>query len=649
MRYRQLFFCVLLFAVSTGAQAGSYCKYGGKHKPQARTTLSDPGEENYDMKHIVFHMHVTDTSTYIIGDVATTAQVIVPSLSTYVFELDTCMHIDSAKVNGTVLPVVTTAPQVRTITLPVPLTAGALFTAEVYYHGTPVSTGMQFFNGVTRDSSSHGSKMLYTVSDPWQALNWWPTKQDVNDKIDSVDMYVTVPHGQQDGSNGVLLSVDTTTAPGYATYHWQTHYAITYYLISMAVAPYVQNAHYMHFTGSTDSMLIQNFFMDTASFYPAYKSNFDSLDLIINYYGSLFGRYPFWKEKYGVCYTTLPGGMEHQTMTTIGIPNTYIIAHELCHQWFGDHVSYNNWGDVWLSEGFATFSEQMFLTKFWGAAAGLTHRQTYLNQVFNESCGELHITDTTGPNTLFDPYTVYAKGQGVVTMLRYLAPTDSLFFQGLKNYQSAFGFGNAKTADLQATMENVYGFSLDTFFHEWVYGKGYPKYKVTWDQYGSAVTVKLVQTRSCTTYDTTFSTLLELQLHSTTADTILKVYNNTDTQVYTFNWTPTMSTMYLNPDVWTICKLTVPVARDTTLRYLSVANVGVDDVKVFPNPSKGNWQVQGVAANSHLTLTDAVGKVLWRGSSDNGITIVPGDNLTTGVYFLVIDGNKRDCIKLEHW
>ncbi len=649
MKIRQLFLCVLLLVFSVDAQAGRYCRYGDVRGVQARTTTSDPGEENYDMKHIVFHMHVTDSSTYIIGDVATTAQVAVPSLSSYVFELDTCMHIDSAKVNGTVLPVVTTAGQVRTITLPTALSTGTLFTAEIYYHGTPLSSGVQFFNGVTQDTSSHGSKMLFTVSDPWVALNWWPTKQDIDDKIDSVDMYVTVPHGEQDGSNGVLLSVDTTSAPGYSTFHWQTHYAITYYLISMAVAPYVQDKHYMHFTGSTDSMLIQNFFLDTATFYPAYKSNFDSLDQIINYYGSLFGRYPFWQEKYGVCYTTLPGGMEHQTMTTIGVPNTYIIAHELCHQWFGDHVSYADWGDVWLSEGFATFSEQMFLTHFWGATAGLAHRKTYLTQALGVTCGELYVTDTSGSNTLFDLNTVYAKGQGVVTMLRYLAPSDSLFFQGLRNYQSAFGLGNAKTADLKAAMEHVYGFSLDTFFHEWVYGKGYPEYRVTWDQYGSTVIVKLVQARSCPTYDTTFSTPLELQLHSTTADTVVKIYNNADTQIYTFNWAPTMATVYLNPDAWTICKLLATVRQDTTLRYLSVAPLTINNVKVFPNPSKDTWQVQNLSPNINLAIVDASGKVLWQGRSSNSTTIIPGGNLAAGFYFLMIGTDKANIIKLEHW
>ena len=637
-------FC-LLFLATGNLYAGRFGSSAHRGEPAAaKTTLADPGEDNYDIKHLKFNLHVTDTSVYVWGDVSTTAQVMTLSMSSYIFELDTLMVIDSAKINGTLRPV-TNVGFVRTMTLPSSLSSGAFFTAQIFYHGVPPAGG-GFFNGLTHDVSPGGTQMIYTVSDPWVALDWWPTKQSVTDKIDSVDMYVTVPRGVVDGSNGVLVSVDTSSAPGYSKYHWQTHYPITYYLISIAVARFAEDKHYMHFTGSTDSMLIQNFFIDTATFNPAYKPNFDSIDQIINYYGTIFGRYPFWQEKYGVCYTTLPGGMEHQTMTTIGVPNTYVIAHELCHQWFGDNVSYADWGDVWLSEGFATFSEQLFYTQFWGPAAGRSHRASLLGSALSQPCGELFVTDTTTSTTLFYQPTVYNKGQGVVTMLRYLAPTDSLFFLALQNYQSTYRLSNAKTADMQAIFEGVYGFPLDTFFHEWIYGKGYPIYKITWNQSGSNVFVKLVQTRSCASYDTTFSTALELQLHGATADTIIKIYNNADTQIYAFTWAPTMSTVYLNPDIWTICKSIGLATQDPTL---GVGNVMQHKVSILPNPSKNYWEVEQLNENTSLRLTDMSGRVLWQGKSVKGKTVIPASQLPAGDYLLKIGDNNRDSIKLVRW
>ena len=607
--------------------------------------MLSPSEGDYDIKHLKFNIHVTDTSVHISGDVSTTAQVVAATMSSYVFELDTLMVIDSAKVNGTLLPV-THVGFVRTIALPTSLSSGSFFTAQIFYHGVAPS-GSGFFNGVTHAVSSGGTQMVYTVSDPWVALNWWPAKQSVDDKIDSVDMFVTVPSGVSDGSNGVLVNVDTTSTPGYWTFHWQTHYPITYYLISIAVARYAQEKYYHHFTGSTDSMLVQNFFLDTASFYPAYKAGFDSLGMIVDYYDSLYGRYPFWREKYGVCYTSLPGGMEHQTMTTIGVPSTWVIAHELTHQWFGDNVSYQTWGDVWLSEGFATFDEQLFYNKFWSPAAALAHRQSYLHMVLGLPCGELYVTDTSTATTLFNQQTVYAKGQGVVTMLRYLAPADSLFFKGLRTYQQTYAFGNATTADLKAIMEAAYGgMNLDTFFNEWVYGYGFPEYKVTWNQIGTSVYVKLTQKPSCTLTTTPFSTMLELELHSPTTDTIVKVYNTMDTQVYTFNWAPAMDTVLLNPDVWTLLVQYGQSNRDLTL---GVTNVVSQNIKILSNPSKNYWQIEQLPEGKGLILTDMNGRSLWQGKSGKDSTIVPGDKLPPGDYLLKFEDSSQASIKLVHW
>jgi len=646
MKTRSLLICCTFILLGVNLYAQKHT--GSKH----RMTLADPGETNYDVKHLTFNLNVCDTSLNISGNVATTAQVVGTPMSSYMFELDTLMIIDSAKINGTSYTVATTITTLnptgflRTITLPSAMPVGSFFTAQIYYHGVPPPGG-GFFNGVTQTTSAYGTPMLYTISDPWAAADWWPAKQDVDDKIDSVDMYITVPAGQVDGSNGLLLNIDSTSQPGYWTYHWQTHYAITYYLISMSVSQYVIEKYYHHFAGSTDSMLIENFFMDTATFYPLYKAGFDSLGMIIDYYDSLYGRYPFWQEKYGVCYTSLPGGMEHQTMTTIGVPYTWVIAHELTHQWFGDHVSYLTWPEVWLSEGFATFDEQLFYDKFWGPAAGLAHRQMYLANALTVACGEVYVTDTDTHTTIFDLSTVYAKGQGVVTMLRYLAPTDSLFFKGLRTYQQTYAFSNASVANLQAIMESTYGIALDTFFNQWIYGSGYPIYTVSWNQVGTTVLVKLIQTQSCAATTNHFSTPLELKLLSATSDSIVKVYNSLDTQTFTFTWAATMDSLLFNPDVLTICKQLGHVTRDITL---GVTNIIPPNIKVLANPSKNFWQIEELPANMSLVLTDMSGRIIWQGKSTAGSTIIPGDNLPPGDYLLKPEGgNGSDSIKLVHW
>ena len=644
MKLRQsvLIALLLLFSLHSVAGANPVRK---KHVA-GRATASSPAEENYDIKYLKFNLHLTDTSVYVAGDVLTMAQVVVSSMSTYAFELDSSFTIDSAKINGVNMSV-SRAGYITSISLSSPLAAGTMFTAQIFYHGLPPGGAGGFFNGITHSVTSHGTNCVFTISDPYVALNWWPCKQSILDKIDSVDMFVTVPAGVVDGSNGVLVGVDSTTTTGFWKYHWQTHYPIDYYLISVAVAKYAQYKSYWHFTGSTDSVLIHNFFLDTASFNPAYKANFDSIGMYLDYFSSLYGRYPFWKEKYGVCYTTLPGGMEHQTMTTIGVPNTYIIAHEMCHQWFGDHLTYSTWRDVWLSEGFATFSEQLFLNHFWTPAAALAHRQTYLGYVLGEGCGMTSVSDTLVVDSLFDQRTVYAKGAGVIRMLQYIAPSDSIFFQVLKTYQQTYGFGNANTAQFKAIAESLYGTSLDTFFNQWIYGKGYPQFRVSWDQVGSTAYVKLIQTRSCSAYPTHFYTPVELQLHSASGDTIIKVYNASDTQTYVFDWAPTMTAVYLNPDVWTICQQFGVIKHDTTLR---VGAVIPDEIKVYPNPTHSYWQVADLQEGVALALFDNTGRTIWTGTSNGGNTTVPGQKLPPGDYVLQMgEGHVKRTVTLVHW
>jgi aminopeptidase N len=645
-RSKIIFFAILLFSLNS--YAASFNK--DKRRAAAKVAQASTGEENYDVKYLRFNLHLTDTSIYVSGDVSTTAQVIAPGLSTYVFELDPLLTIDSAKINGNLLAV-TTVGFTRTVALPLVLSAGAFFTAQIFYHGMP-PIGGGFFNGITHAISAHGTHMIYTVSDPWVAKDWWPAKQSATDKIDSVDMFITVPRGVVDGSNGLLVNVDTTTTPGFWQYHWQSHYPIDYYLISIAVARYAEYKSYLHFTGSTDSMLVQNFFVDTATFNPLYKVNFDSIGLIIDYYSSLFGRYPFWQEKYGVCYTTLPGGMENQTMTTIGTPGIDVIAHELMHQWFGDNVTYATWGEMWLSEGFATFAEQLYLTHFWGAAAGKAHRQTLLNSALSVSCGEIYVTDTSGPSTLFNQPTVYYKGQGVVTMLRYLAPSDSAFFLAMRTYQQAYSFGNASVDNMAAIVNSVYGFSVDSFLHQWIYGMGYPKYTIKWDQVGSSVFVKLIQTRSCPLYNVHFNTPVEVQLHGATGDTFVMAYNTLDTELFTFTWDQPMDSLLLNPDALTICKQLGVIRQDTNLRNeVKVGQISIPSkTRVFPNPSKSSWQVDQLPDNAGLLLTDVNGRTIWSGKSAKGSVLVPGAGLPAGDYYLKVSGiDHSDSIKLVHW
>jgi aminopeptidase N len=262
MKYKLLqILCFLLFAMVQGyaytyTPASSCAAMKRSSQYAHKTTVADPQENNYDMKYVKFNLSFTDTSIYVSGDVSTTAQVVAATMGTYVFELDSAITVDSLFINGQAATVITNGI-VRKVNLATALNQNDIFTAQVFYHGQP-PTGTGFFTGITHSVTGTGVNMVYTLSDPYAGKDWWPCKQSLTDKIDSADIWITVPAGLKAGSNGLLQNI-STPATGYQRYEWKTKYPIDYYLLSVSVAPYFDYSYYMHFTGSTDSMLIQNY------------------------------------------------------------------------------------------------------------------------------------------------------------------------------------------------------------------------------------------------------------------------------------------------------------------------------------------------------------------------------------------------------
>ncbi len=602
----------------------------------AKSTNAIPEEDHYDIKHVSFNLKLSDTSIFVQGNVKTTAKVIAPSMSVYAFELDEALTIDSIVLNGTTPLLFTTSGIIRMATLPTPLAQNSTFNITVYYNGTP-PTGTGFFTGIMHDIEA-GTHMVYTVSDPSATKDWWPAKQSLQDKIDSVDMRVIVPDYCKVGSNGLLQST-TAAGAGLLQYYWKTNYPIDYYLISLAIADYAEQRSYMHFSNSNDSMLIQNFFYDSTNFSTQYGANFDSVSLMVDYFSGLFGRYPFWKEKYGHCFTTLGGGMEHQTMTTIGVTDTRTIAHELCHQWFGDNVTYNQWDDVWLSEGFATYAEQLFIEHWWGTTQMKTLRTGQYNQVMGPPGGRVIVDDTTNVSSLFDSRLVYKKGAAVAHMLRFMAPQDSLFFVGLREFQQQYAYGMATTTDLKNIMSATYGMNLDTFFAQWVYGEGYPTFSnIEWSQAGPEVTVQFNQTTSVVSSIPLFYTPLDIKLKSPYGDTVVRVYTSQASEEFHFQFSNWMTTIEIDPNNDILNKfsgVTTNVAETKRKEYL-----------VSPNPTNDEWLLQNMESGLKLMLTDMAGRLIWTGVSSKGNTVVPAQQLPAGNYILQIGEVNKGTLQL---
>jgi hypothetical protein len=190
----------------------------------------------------------------------------------------------------------------------------------------------------------------------------------------------------------------------------------------------------------------------------------------------------------------------------------------------------------------------------------------------------------------------------------------------------------------------VNGINIDTFFQQWFYGEGYPMYTARWNQVGANVFVQLQQTTSVPTSVSLFKVPLELRLRSATGDTVVRVLNNQNNQLFSFTWGKTMTNMSIDPNTWLI---------DSTLSITRISTLGINDVQhtdisVAPNPTSNSWMATGIA-DAVLTLCDVTGKAIWN-TTHAGTTAVqiPAATLAPGMYLLRVrrEGMEDTVLKL---
>ena len=362
---------------------------------------------------------------------------------------------------------------------------------QINYSGTPEAEGFSSFEFTTID----GATNVYSLSEPNYAPTWWPCKDRIEDKF-LVSIEAEYPDSLTLATQGKLL--ERTEENGLIKEKRKSQYPISTYLVSINLGKF---SNWSDIYTTQDSLLSM-----PVSYYafPSYlqdaKFDWERTPEMLNFYSSLFGEYPFVNEGYGMAmFGWSNGAMEHQTISSMGY-NTItgnksyekIVAHELAHQWFGDAVTPASWKDIWLNEGFATYSEGLWIEYDKGKDA--------LNRFMDRSDnGYFYGTLYNPPVNLFGPVS-YNKGGWCLHMLRGVVG-DSVFFRTLREYYITHKFGTASTFDFQFVCEKNYGKSLDWFFDEWVFkGTGRPEYEFVLTRNGTDFRINLKQVQQDMVY-----------------------------------------------------------------------------------------------------------------------------------------------------
>ena len=504
-----------------------------RYKTLARKlSQSSSAKPTIDVRYYKIELRIHSAPGYLQGKTTILASVIEPSISTITLDFSNTMSIDSVLVDGVAAKIV---PSVSAfdITLPRSYTNGEQPSIVVWYHGSPVGTGMGSYADI---EGTDGTRWIYTLSEPYGASDWWPCIDYPADKADSLDVWTTCDQTYTAVSQGKLIetiqNIDSTK-----TFKWRHRYPIASYLISIDVGVFDTFSDWYRYS-TADSMEVVNYIqpgIETVN--PGYRASAALTLRMLEIYSSLFGQYPFIKEKYGHAEFGWGGGMEHQTITSLG---TYAfsestIAHELAHQWFGDLITCRTWPDIWLNEGFATFCEAVYREKQYGFLS-YNSRIGEMALGAKYAIGTLYVQDTADVGNLFDGSRVYDKGAYVLHMLRHVLG-DSVFFRSLRSYATdpQLMYGTASTEDFRSVCERVSGKTLGYFFDEWVYGERYPKYSYslsTVPQGQNFLSTVRIQQSTGTSNPVYFTMPIDLRFFGPGLDTTITVTNNSIDQLF---------------------------------------------------------------------------------------------------------------------
>lgn len=559
----------------------------GNKKSLSQSINSVPPENSYDLKFYHLNVNIERASLFISGNVRSIAKVVTPSLDSFAFVLHQNHTIDSVYVNGAKRNFVRQDSLVKA-TAGTPIPQNQVFDAVVYYKGTcPSGSAGAIGNGYNMATSpSWGNEVTWSLSESFVAYEWFPCKQDLRDKIDSSWVYATTDSSNMVGSNGLLKNV--ITIGNKKRYEWKSKYPIDYYLISVATAkykPYILYAKPQYLVN--DSIYIQNFIYDNAINNTAWATQKAALNKIVptlELQSRLFGMYPFYKEKYGHCMAPLGGGMEHQTMTSLGFFDFELDAHELGHQWWGDHVTCAAWKDIFINEGWASYAE--YLCHQYMTGTGTTAPQKMLDvhtNVMSQIGGSCYFTnaDTMNSGRIFSSRLTYDKGSAVIHSLRYVVNNDSMFFQAVRGFQNTYGGSTVSVIEFKNYFQTFTGINLTQFFNQWYYGQGYPTFSVSWNQSNNVFYLKSSQTQSFPSSVPLFITDVDYRITRTAKpDTIVRLLHNQSIENYTIALTGTVTSIGVDPNNWILNK----VGTNTKDIALSNGELEADASLVFVGP-----------------------------------------------------------------
>jgi aminopeptidase N len=445
-----------------------------------------PRQLGIDAQHYIFKLTLSDSTDEITGEATAEFRFVHDGVAEIALDLAASMTVTEVSTAGARLDFTHPADRL-VIQLASPPHSGELRKFTIRYHGTPTS-------GLRIGTNKYKDRTFFSQNWPDLARQWLPIIDHPYDKATS-EFLITAPAKYQVVANG-LLQEETDLGDGRRLTHWKQSVPIASWLNAIGVAQFAsRNFARVHGIPLQTWLDYQDRDTGIVTFEGPAR---EAMEFYIDHIG------PFPYEKLAnVEAAGVSGGMEHASAIFYGEksvtdkPATNLVAHEIAHQWFGDSVTENDWDDVWLSEGFATYFTLLCTEHYEGRdalVAGLKHSRDVIFATEKKIPGVAVRHDNLSDMKKVLNQLVYQKGGWTLHMLRGQIGTDK-FWAGIRDYYRRYRDGNASTDDFRKVMEENAGVDLKWFFDQWLNRAGSPIVEGAWryDAAAKKIVVELAQ------------------------------------------------------------------------------------------------------------------------------------------------------------
>ncbi len=530
-----------------------------------------------DIQHIALALDVDPAKRTVAGTATLRAAALAP---TKAVELDAVeLTIDKVSANGRPAVFRHDGKKLR-VELPAALTAGADLVLAIDYKGAP-RRGLYFIG--PDDGYPDKPTQVWTQGQDEDSRYWFPCFDSPHEKA-TTELEVRVPASMFALSNGVLVS-DKTTG-GKRTLHWRLDVPHSCYLITLAIGDFA--------TIETRWRELPVVYYVQRGREAEAQRTLERTPQMLEVFSTKFGvAYPYPRYSQVFVADFIFGGMENTSATTltdtillderaaIDYDVDALVSHELAHQWFGDLVTCRDWGEGWLNEGFATYSEYIWREHHEGRDAADLELEEWAETYFGEDANRYRRTIATKlydePIDIFDHH-LYDKGGRVLHMLRDVLGDDA-FWKALAHYLGKHRHGLVESRDLARAVEDATGKVVDWFFSQWVIdGAGHPELDIgiAWDPETRVASVRVEQQQRADSKTPLFRLPTRMRFRVGDKDVDLPFEITEPKQTFRFELAAEPSQSIFDPGRVLLARRTIDKPEPVWLEELAHATLAID-------------------------------------------------------------------------